>query len=91
VWAFGAQRGVVAVAGIDHGGIVIYVEHTAADVVEQLREVATLPRLPDATGEQRGAKKSSLAPSGHRRFDRSPRQACIEHWHMREVARSIAV
>jgi hypothetical protein len=63
VRALGAQRRVVAVAGIDHGGIVIYVEHTAADIVEQLGAVATLPRLPDATGEQAGTLKGDIPDS----------------------------
>lgn len=46
--AFVAQHGVVAVAGIDHGGVVVDVEHPGRNVVEQLLEVTRLPRFADA-------------------------------------------
>src|ERR1700728_1837522 len=48
----GAQRGVVAVAGVDDGGVVVDVEHPGGDVIEQLLEIAGLPSLADTTGKQ---------------------------------------
>lgn len=50
--AFGAQHRVVAVAGVDDRRVVIHVEHPGGDVVEQLVEIAGLPRLADAAREQ---------------------------------------
>ena len=48
----GAQRGVVTVAGVDDGGVVVDVEHPGGDVVEQPLEIAGLPSLADSAGEQ---------------------------------------
>src|SRR6202034_4760017 len=50
--ALGAQCGVVAVAGVDDGGVVVDVEHPGGDVIEQLVEIAGLPSLADTTGKQ---------------------------------------
>src|ERR1700723_4411453 len=47
----GAQCGVVAVAGVDDGGVVVDVEHPGRDVIEQLLEITGLPRLADAPGK----------------------------------------
>jgi hypothetical protein len=52
VRTLGADRGVVAVARVHHRRIVIHVEDAAADIGEQLGEVAGLPRLADSAGEQ---------------------------------------
>ena len=50
-----AERGVVAVAGVDHRRVVVDVEHPARHVAEKFLEVAFLPRLSDAAREQQGS------------------------------------
>ena len=52
MWSLVAKVCVVAVARIDHGGVVVHVEHPGADVIQQLGEIAGLPRLADASREQ---------------------------------------
>jgi hypothetical protein len=39
------------VTGIDDGGVAVDVKHPGGDVLEQLAEVAGLPRLADTAGE----------------------------------------
>ena len=51
--AFAAERRVVAVPGIHDGLIGEHVEQPAADVAEQLLEIAFFPRLADTAGEYR--------------------------------------
>lgn len=53
MWAFGAQRGVVAVARIHHRRVRIDVEHPGDDIVEQLFEGARFPGLADPAWEYR--------------------------------------
>lgn len=66
--AFGAQHRVVAVAGVDDRRVVIHVEHPGGDVVEQLVEIAGLPRLADAAREHRRLLhvNTSTATTGER-------------------------
>src|SRR5262249_20757778 len=52
VRALCAERCVVAVAWVNHGGIVVDVEHPRSDVRKQPVEIARLPRLAYAAGEQ---------------------------------------
>jgi hypothetical protein len=58
--ALGAQRGVITVTGIDDGGVAVDVEHPGGHVLEQLSEVAGLPGLADAAGEQAGSLKGNI-------------------------------
>src|SRR5689334_12436559 len=48
----GAECGVIAVAGVHHRVVAESIEHPGADVVDQLVEIAGLPRLADAAGKQ---------------------------------------
>jgi len=52
MWSLVAKVCVVAVARIDHGGVVVHVEHPGGDVIQELGEIAGLPRLADAAREQ---------------------------------------
>ena len=42
---FRAERGVVAVPGVDHRRVRVDVEHPAGDIGEQLREIASSSRF----------------------------------------------
>src|SRR5271154_7207498 len=85
----GAQCGVVAVAGVDDGGVVVDVEHPGGDVIEQLVEIAGLPSLADATGkqaiagEQLGDSAGGRAVEGQR--DRSGRVSAQVDYVERQV------
>lgn len=47
----GAQCGVVAVAGVNHGVVVVGGEHPGFDVLKQLLETALLPGFAHPAGE----------------------------------------
>jgi Putative antitoxin len=68
VWPFGAERRVVAVAGVDHRRVRVDVEHPAGHIAQQLLEIARLPRLADSArketvaGEQMGGFNLWVSP-----------------------------
>src|ERR1700733_8968951 len=65
-----AQCGVVAVAGVDDGGVVVDVEHPCGDVIEQLVEIAGVPSLADPTGKQAVAGEQLGDSAGGRAVER---------------------
>src|ERR1700692_1511177 len=84
-----AQCGVVAVTGVDDGGVVVDIEHPGADVIEQLVDIAGLPSLAGPTGKQAIAGEQLRDSAGGRAVERQCNRSRGVSAEMDDVVRQV--